>query len=47
MTPQHNRVTWLANLPTGTTGRTRVFLCVTADPTRVALAASVPVFASP
>ena len=45
MTPQRNRVTWLPNLPTGTTGQT-VFLCVTADPTRVALAASVPVFAS-
>jgi hypothetical protein len=44
MTPQRSRVTWLPNLPTGTTGQT-VFLCVTADPTRVALAASVPVFA--
>ncbi|HSD00939.1 MAG TPA: nucleoside hydrolase, partial [Gaiellales bacterium] len=45
MTPQRSRMTWLPNLPTGTTGQT-VFLCVTTDPTRVALAASVPVFAS-
>jgi inosine-uridine nucleoside N-ribohydrolase len=44
-TPQGGRVTWLPNVPTGTTGQT-VFLCVTTSPTRVALAASVPVFAS-
>jgi hypothetical protein len=45
MTPQGSRMTWLPNLPTGTTGQT-VFLCVTRGPTRVALAASVAVFAS-
>jgi inosine-uridine nucleoside N-ribohydrolase len=45
MTPQGSRMTWLPNLPTGTTGQT-VFLCVTTGPTRVALAASVAVFAS-
>ena len=45
ITPPRSGMTWLANLPTGTTGDT-VFVCAAANPPRAWVAKSVPVFAS-
>lgn len=45
-TPPHSDMTWVADLPTGTTGET-VFACVMSSPARAWVAASVPVFAQP
>jgi inosine-uridine nucleoside N-ribohydrolase len=45
MTPPRSRLTWVPSLPTGTTGET-VVVCAAPEPTRVWIAASLPVFAS-
>jgi len=43
-TPPHSDMTWVADLPAGTTGET-VLACVSASPPRAWLAATLPVFA--
>ena len=44
LTPPHSTMTWVANLPTGTTGDT-VLACVRASPLKAWVVASLPVFA--
>jgi inosine-uridine nucleoside N-ribohydrolase len=43
-TPPQSDMTWVVNLPTGTTGET-VLACVSASPVRAAVVASLPVYA--
>ncbi len=45
ITPPHSTMTWVANLPTGTTGET-VLACVRASPLKAWVAATLPVFAA-
>ncbi len=44
LTPPHSTMTWVANLPTGTTGET-VLACVRAAPIKAWVVASLPVYA--
>jgi inosine-uridine nucleoside N-ribohydrolase len=45
LTPPHSTMTWVTNLPTGTTGET-VLACLRASPLKAWVVASLPVFAA-